>query len=126
MFRTFKIFHYWTISLKKQIDFGEDTGPRTVVSGLVHYIPIEEMRDKYLVGVVSRSYRHLDLLSHVIQVQPKTCKHERHQKFRDGTSCKLSLYISSCHAPHIMLGHLEGRKRRRHRIDQTTREFETG
>ena len=35
-----------------QIDFGEDTGPRTVVSGLVHYIPIEQMRDKYLVGVV--------------------------------------------------------------------------
>ncbi|PCH40131.1 nucleic acid-binding protein [Wolfiporia cocos MD-104 SS10] len=35
----------------EQIDFGEETGPRTVVSGLVHYIPIEEMRDKYLVGV---------------------------------------------------------------------------
>lgn len=36
----------------KQIDIGEETGPRTVVSGLVHYIPIEEMRDKYLVAVV--------------------------------------------------------------------------
>ncbi|KAI0670815.1 hypothetical protein C8Q78DRAFT_1032135 [Trametes maxima] len=35
----------------EQIDFGEETGPRTVVSGLVNYIPIEEMRDKYLVGV---------------------------------------------------------------------------
>ncbi|KAJ3549160.1 hypothetical protein NM688_g5210 [Phlebia brevispora] len=35
----------------EQIDFGEDTGPRTVVSGLVHYIPIEQMRDKILVGV---------------------------------------------------------------------------
>ncbi|KAI0086542.1 hypothetical protein BDY19DRAFT_894826 [Irpex rosettiformis] len=35
----------------EQIDFGEETGPRTVVSGLVHYIPIEDMRDKYLVGV---------------------------------------------------------------------------
>ncbi|KAI0801790.1 hypothetical protein BC629DRAFT_1284797 [Irpex lacteus] len=35
----------------EQIDFGEETGPRTVVSGLVHYIPIEQMRDKYLVGV---------------------------------------------------------------------------
>ncbi|OCH91862.1 nucleic acid-binding protein [Obba rivulosa] len=35
----------------EQIDFGEEEGPRTVVSGLVHYIPIEEMRDKYLVGV---------------------------------------------------------------------------
>ena len=37
----------------EQIDFAEPDGPRTVVSGLVHYIPIEEMRDKYLVGVVS-------------------------------------------------------------------------
>ncbi|OBZ71316.1 tRNA-aminoacylation cofactor arc1 [Grifola frondosa] len=35
----------------EQIDFGEETGPRTVVSGLVHYIPIEQMQDKYLVGV---------------------------------------------------------------------------
>jgi len=35
----------------EQIDVGEETGPRTVVSGLVHYIPIEEMRDKYLVAV---------------------------------------------------------------------------
>ncbi|KZT12021.1 nucleic acid-binding protein [Laetiporus sulphureus 93-53] len=35
----------------EQIDFGEEEGPRTVVSGLVHYIPIEQMRDKYLVGV---------------------------------------------------------------------------
>lgn len=36
----------------QQIDIGEDTGPRTVVSGLVHYIPIEQMQDKYLVAVV--------------------------------------------------------------------------
>lgn len=35
----------------EQIDVGEET-PRTVVSGLVNYIPIEEMRDKYLVAVV--------------------------------------------------------------------------
>ncbi|KAM6494163.1 hypothetical protein JOM56_010524 [Amanita muscaria] len=35
----------------EQIDIGEETGPRTVVSGLVNYIPIEEMRDKYLVAV---------------------------------------------------------------------------
>ncbi|TCD63682.1 G4 quadruplex nucleic acid binding protein [Steccherinum ochraceum] len=33
------------------IDFGEETGPRQVVSGLVKYIPIEQMRDKILVGV---------------------------------------------------------------------------
>ena len=39
----------------KKIDFGEETGPRTVVSGLVNYIPIEEMRDRYLVGVVRTS-----------------------------------------------------------------------
>ncbi|KAG6330249.1 hypothetical protein ID866_8838 [Astraeus odoratus] len=35
----------------EQIDLGEETGPRTVVSGLVNYIPIEEMRDKYLVAI---------------------------------------------------------------------------
>ncbi|KAI0822254.1 hypothetical protein BC628DRAFT_1327813 [Trametes gibbosa] len=35
----------------EQIDFGEETGPRTVVSGLVNYIPIDDMRDKFLVGV---------------------------------------------------------------------------
>jgi len=35
----------------EKIDFGEETGPRTVVSGLVNYIPIEQMRDRYLVGV---------------------------------------------------------------------------
>ncbi|THH27988.1 hypothetical protein EUX98_g6201 [Antrodiella citrinella] len=35
----------------EQIDFGEETGPRTVVSGLVKYVPIENMRDKYLIGV---------------------------------------------------------------------------
>ncbi|KAG8214493.1 hypothetical protein J3R82DRAFT_9549, partial [Butyriboletus roseoflavus] len=35
----------------QQIDLGEETGPRTVVSGLVNYIPIEEMRDKYLVAI---------------------------------------------------------------------------
>ncbi|KAK7689993.1 hypothetical protein QCA50_006635 [Cerrena zonata] len=35
----------------EQIDFGEESGPRTVVSGLVKYIPIEQMQNKYLVGV---------------------------------------------------------------------------
>ncbi|KAF9049593.1 nucleic acid-binding protein [Hymenopellis radicata] len=35
----------------EQIDIGEETGPRTVVSGLVHYIPIEQMQGKYLVAV---------------------------------------------------------------------------
>jgi aminoacyl tRNA synthase complex-interacting multifunctional protein 1 len=37
----------------QQIDIGEETGPRTVVSGLVNYIPIEQMRDKWLIAVVS-------------------------------------------------------------------------
>jgi aminoacyl tRNA synthase complex-interacting multifunctional protein 1 len=35
----------------EQIDFGEETGPRTVVSGLVNYVPIEQMQDRWLVGV---------------------------------------------------------------------------
>ncbi|KAF8555242.1 nucleic acid-binding protein [Imleria badia] len=35
----------------EQMDLGEETGPRTVVSGLVNYIPIEEMQDKYLVAI---------------------------------------------------------------------------
>lgn len=34
----------------EKIDFGE-AEPRTVVSGLVNYIPIEEMREKLLVGI---------------------------------------------------------------------------
>ncbi|TEB39733.1 nucleic acid-binding protein [Coprinellus micaceus] len=34
----------------EQIDVGEET-PRTVVSGLVNYIPIEDMRDKMLITV---------------------------------------------------------------------------
>ncbi|KAF5315074.1 hypothetical protein D9619_007291 [Psilocybe cf. subviscida] len=39
------------VEFHQQIDIGEETGPRTVVSGLVNYIPIEQMRDKYLVAV---------------------------------------------------------------------------
>ncbi|KAF9267440.1 nucleic acid-binding protein [Marasmius fiardii PR-910] len=35
----------------EQIDLGEETGPRTVVSGLVNYIPIEQMQNKWLVAV---------------------------------------------------------------------------
>ena len=42
-----------SITDSQQIDLGEETGPRTVVSGLVNYIPIDQMRDKYLVAVVS-------------------------------------------------------------------------
>ncbi|KAH6912845.1 hypothetical protein BKA70DRAFT_1370308 [Coprinopsis sp. MPI-PUGE-AT-0042] len=35
----------------EQVDLGEETGPRTVVSGLVNYIPIEGMRDQDIVVV---------------------------------------------------------------------------
>ncbi|TDL22210.1 nucleic acid-binding protein [Rickenella mellea] len=35
----------------EQVDLGEETGPRTVVSGLVNYIPIEQLRDKLVVAV---------------------------------------------------------------------------
>ncbi|KDN36958.1 hypothetical protein RSAG8_10492, partial [Rhizoctonia solani AG-8 WAC10335] len=35
----------------EKIDLGEPEGPRTVVSGLVNYIPIEQMRDRTLIAV---------------------------------------------------------------------------
>ncbi|KAH8826789.1 tyrosine--tRNA ligase, cytoplasmic [Flagelloscypha sp. PMI_526] len=37
----------------EQIDLGEATGPRTVVSGLVKYVPIEEMQGRQLVVVAN-------------------------------------------------------------------------
>jgi aminoacyl tRNA synthase complex-interacting multifunctional protein 1 len=49
----------------QQIDFGEETGPRTVVSGLVNYIPIDQMRDRYLIGVVRRNCRRKGILLNV-------------------------------------------------------------
>lgn len=48
------IFLIYRSLISQQIDFGEETGPRTVVSGLVNYVPIEKMQDKWLVGVVRR------------------------------------------------------------------------
>ncbi|KAJ8681572.1 hypothetical protein QAD02_017364 [Eretmocerus hayati] len=33
----------------EKIDLGEDSGPRTIVSGLVNYVPIEEMKDRMVV-----------------------------------------------------------------------------
>ena len=42
----------YTNVFRQQINLGE-TGPRTVVSGLINYVPIEEMRDKYFVAIVS-------------------------------------------------------------------------
>ncbi|KAG8814432.1 G4 quadruplex nucleic acid binding protein [Serendipita sp. 399] len=35
----------------EEIDLGEEGGPRTVISGLVNYVPIEQMRDRYIVAV---------------------------------------------------------------------------
>ncbi|KAF9516509.1 hypothetical protein BS47DRAFT_1340863 [Hydnum rufescens UP504] len=37
----------------EQIDIGEETGPRTVVSGLVNYIPIEQMQDRTIIVVAN-------------------------------------------------------------------------
>lgn len=33
----------------EKIDLGEETGPRTIVSGLVPYVPIEQMKDRMVV-----------------------------------------------------------------------------
>jgi len=33
------------------VDFGEPEGPRQVLSGLVNYVPIEQMRDRWVVGI---------------------------------------------------------------------------
>lgn len=33
----------------EQIDLGEPTGPRTIISGLARHIPLEEMKDRYVV-----------------------------------------------------------------------------
>lgn len=70
----------------QQIDFGEETGPRTVVSGLVNYIPIEDMRDKYLVGVVSPSpFPNTPTRSpKILPVQLEAREHARRQVLRHG------------------------------------------
>lgn len=35
----------------EKVDFGEVEGPRTILSGLVKYVPIEEMENRLVVGV---------------------------------------------------------------------------
>ncbi|WFD34652.1 G4 quadruplex nucleic acid binding protein [Malassezia cuniculi] len=35
----------------EKVDFGEPEGPRTILSGLVHFVPLEEMKDRWVVGV---------------------------------------------------------------------------
>lgn len=72
----------------QQIDLGEETGPRTVVSGLVNYIPIEEMRDKYLVCIVSYHY---DVITRCLifpVVQLETRQHAWGEELCDGLSCR--------------------------------------
>ena len=33
----------------EKIDLGEESGPRTIVSGLVDFVPIEEMKERLVV-----------------------------------------------------------------------------
>ena len=78
-----------SITDSQQVDLGEETGPRTVVSGLVNYIPIDQMRDKYLVAVVSHlSFLWLAFPSCHIQVQPQARQHAWREEFRDGALCR--------------------------------------
>lgn len=35
----------------EKVDFGEADGPRTVLSGLVNFVPIEQMKDRWVVGI---------------------------------------------------------------------------
>lgn len=35
----------------EKVDFGEPEGPRTVLSGLVKFVPMEEMKDRWVVGI---------------------------------------------------------------------------
>lgn len=35
----------------EQVDFGEPDGPRTILSGLVNFVPMNEMQDRWVVGV---------------------------------------------------------------------------
>ena len=35
----------------EQVDFGEADGPRTILSGLVNFVPMDEMQNRWIVGV---------------------------------------------------------------------------
>jgi hypothetical protein len=71
----------------QQIDFGEETGPRTVVSGLVNYVPIEKMQDKWLVGVVRATTSLTRVLLRTSTVQPQASKHARREELCHGPLC---------------------------------------
>jgi hypothetical protein len=54
----------------------------------VNYIPIEQMQDKWLVGVVGISSRVMALFSFdPISVQPETRKYARSEELCDGPLC---------------------------------------
>ncbi len=56
------------------------------MSGLVNYVPIEQMQDKWLVGVVSILSYSLFLHFHqIFSVQLKARKYARGEKLRDGS-----------------------------------------
>ena len=62
----------------------------------MHYIPIEQMRDKYLVGVVSiPRVRFASLLRWCMLVQLEAREHARCQEFCHGSLCEFN-YISAC------------------------------
>lgn len=72
----------------EKIDIGEETGPRTVVSGLVNYIPIEQMRDKVLVCVVCLHHSVMCRQNaEALEVQSEACKHAWCQELRNGSLC---------------------------------------
>lgn len=49
----------------EKIDLGEPTGPRTIVSGLVNFVPIEEMKDRMVVVLANLKAANLrGILSH--------------------------------------------------------------
>ncbi len=78
----------------EQIDIGEETGPRTVVSGLVNYIPIEEMQDKYLVAVVRGVLRYTEIRVYSFTiVQSEASKHAWSQEFRDGSCREFNMFF---------------------------------
>ena len=35
----------------EKVDFGEPDGPRTILSGLVKFVPMDQMRDRWVVGI---------------------------------------------------------------------------
>ncbi|KAG2155824.1 uncharacterized protein EDB93DRAFT_1239003 [Suillus bovinus] len=72
----------------EQIDLGEDTGPRTVVSGLVNYIPIEEMRDRYLCNLKPANMRGVKSFAMVLAATSKDGKDGGVELIQPPPGCK--------------------------------------